>query len=65
MDNPLKPSIKLLCKLGSIITHSQEAMGDNAHEFDVIAIKSLLEDDEIKQWLSQMDELALIPKKRK
>jgi len=39
-------------------------MGDKAHKFDVMAIKSIIEDVEVSKWLKEMDKLALIPKKR-
>lgn len=60
----LKPKTSILIKLGSIAVHADEATGKNAHEFDVTALRALLQDNEIIAWLKQMDEMALIPKKR-
>lgn len=64
-DSPMKPSSQLLCKLGSIIVHAEEALDKDGHEFDITAMKSLLKDSDVKDWLKRMDEMALIPKKRK
>lgn len=63
-NNPLKPSISLLCKLGSIAVHAEEGTSKKGHEFDITALKSLLMDAEVMAWLKAMDDLALIPKKR-
>lgn len=65
MSNPAKnPHTSLLVKLGSIAVHAEEAISEKGHHFDISALKSLLNDHEVKQWLSEMDALALIPKKR-
>jgi hypothetical protein len=60
----LKPNPSVLIKLGSIYIHIEEAMNKKAHNFDVLALKQLLDDPELKEWIKQMDNLALIPKKR-
>lgn len=65
MGNVLKPTTSLLCKLASIAVHVDEATSQDGHEFDIVALKSLLMDAEVMEWLKQMDEMALIPKKRK
>lgn len=64
MSDPLKPSAALLCKLGSIAVHFEEMTGPKGHSFDVEAMKSLLSDPEVREWLKAMDKLALIPKVR-
>lgn len=64
MANPLKPSAALLCKLGSIAVHIDEGLSAKGHRFDFIALKTLMEDPEVAEWLKQMDKLALLPKKR-
>lgn len=64
MDNVLKPSAQLLIKLGSLIVHYQELNSPNGHIFDKSAIETLENDNEVMEWLTQMDELALVPKKR-
>lgn len=65
MEDVLAPSAQLLCKLGSIVVHADEAMSDDGHEFDITTLKSLLADVDVQTWLKEMDALALIPKKRK
>jgi len=60
----LKPIPSVLIKLGSIYIHTEEAMSREGHNFDIMALKQLLDDPELKEWIKQMDNLALIPKKR-
>jgi hypothetical protein len=64
MENVLKPSAQLLCKLGSIIVHADEATGSGAHEVDITALRSLLEDEDVIEWLKEMGKMALVPVKR-
>lgn len=64
MSDPLKPSMSLLAKVGSIIVHVEEAMGSKQHRFDVMALQHGIEDAEVKSWLEQMRKLALVPEKR-
>lgn len=59
-----KPSVSLLAKLGSIAQHCDEAVSPSGHELDLAAIRSLLADTEVTQWLDAMAKLALIPVKR-
>ena len=59
-----EPSKTLLIKLGSIATHTEEMLSDSGHAFDVEVLKALLNDIEVVEWLSEMDKLALLPKKR-
>jgi hypothetical protein len=56
--------ISTLCKLGSIAVHAQEALSATAHAADIAALKSLLTDTEVKDWLASMNKQALLPKKR-
>ena len=60
----LHPSPSLLSKLGSIIVHVEELTSGSGHPFDKISFLMLIEDEEVKRWLKEMDELALLPKKR-
>ena len=60
----LQPSLSTLCKLGSILIHVEEGMADAGHPFDVIALRTLLADHEVKAFLAELDRLALLPKKR-
>lgn len=64
MTDPLKPNAGLLCKLGSIAVHADEAASDASHDFDKVALKGLIDDPEVAEWLAEMDKLALVPKKR-
>lgn len=63
-NDPLQPSIALLCKLGSIVVHVDEMMGITGHQFDPEAIKSLLADAELQSWIKKMNAMAMLPKKR-
>lgn len=64
MADPLHPSPSLLCKLGSLIVHFEEANDRGGHLFDRVAIDSLEADSEVQEWIVQMEDLALIPRKR-
>lgn len=64
-NDPTKDvAVTVLIKLGSIAIHAEEMMSPKGHEFDRVALNSLLRDPEIKQWLAAMDRLAFLPKKR-
>lgn len=58
------PPIGLLCKLGSIVVHVDEATGDRPHEFDWTAIRSLLADREVQGWIKGMTKAGFMPVKR-
>ncbi len=64
MSDPLKPPITILIKLGSITVHVDEMLSAHGHDFDRIAIESLLSDPELVEWLKQMTSLALLPLNR-
>lgn len=52
-SNPLKPSLALLCKLGSIAVHAEELCERNCcykTEVDRDALLSVLSDPEVQQW---------------
>lgn len=61
----LNPTTSLLVKLGSIAVHADELLSPDAHPMDQVALKSLLGDPEIVEWLKRMDEAALLPRKRR
>lgn len=61
-NDPLKPSLSLLSKLGSIVVHADEALSPKGHEYDRLAIRSLIGDPEIQQWIADMG--VYLPKKR-
>ena len=62
MSDPLKPSLSLLCKLGSIVVHADEALSPGGHHFDVATIRTLLADQEVNEWLKTMT--VYLPAKR-
>jgi hypothetical protein len=62
--NVLHPDPTVLVKLGSIAVHISEALSEKGHPLDAYALKSLIEDPEIKEWLKGMDKLAMLPVKR-
>ena len=64
MTNPLAPSTALLAKLGSVVIHCEEYLSPHGHAFDLSALTSLIKDNEIRTWLDEMQELALVPKPR-
>lgn len=64
MDRVRSPSISLLCKLGSIIVHIDEGASKDGHHFDVIAMRTLMADPEVKAWLADMGAASLLPVKR-
>jgi hypothetical protein len=60
----LTPSTSLLCKLGSVVVHIDEATGPGGHPFDKRTLEALLVDPEVVGWLAAMRKLALVPEKR-
>lgn len=65
MKNPtLNPAMSLLTKLGSIVVHTEEMLSSDEHAFDRSATLSLIEDPEVREWLTSMDSLALLPVRR-
>lgn len=63
-SNPLKPSLSLLVKLGSIAVHVDEMLSPGGHHFDKTAINGLLTDPEVTEWTKQMAAMAMLPVKR-
>lgn len=62
MSDPLKPSVALLSKLGSIVVHIEELHSSKGHHFDRIALDGLINDAEVREWLEQMK--VYLPVKR-
>lgn len=60
----LKPSVALLCKLGSVIVHADELLSPTGHRFDRDAMKTVLLDPEVQEWLTAMGKMAMLPVKR-
>lgn len=65
MSDPLKPDLTLLTKLGSIAVHVEEMMSSDGHDFDRIALKVLLDDNDVNEWLTEMGAMALLPLRRR
>ena len=62
VPEPLKPSISLLVKLGSIAVHVEEFFSPHGHPYDKVAAEQLLNDPEVKEWIVAMS--AMMPRKR-
>lgn len=62
--DPLKPSITLLVKLGSIAVHAEEILSPKGHEVDRVALQTLFDDAEVIAWRKAMDKMAMLPVKR-
>lgn len=54
MSDPLKPSLSLLCKLGSVAVHVDEALSSKRHQLDIVAMKTVLYDPEVQKWIKEM-----------
>lgn len=54
MSDPLKPSLPLLSKIGSIVVHAEEFLSDKGHHYDSTALLMLLADPEVRQWIKDM-----------
>jgi hypothetical protein len=64
MNDLFHPKLSLLVKLGSIAVHADEMLSPGAHEFDMEAIKPLLRDPDLKEWIKQMTEKGFMPVRR-
>lgn len=59
---PMRPTLTLLVKLGSIAVHVDEMMSPAGHDYDKIALKALLDDPEVKDWIKNAG--PMLPQKR-
>jgi hypothetical protein len=64
MADVYAPPVGLLAKLGSIVVHVDEGSGTGGHDFDWQAVRSLIADREVQEWLIGMDGKGLLPKRR-
>lgn len=64
LNRQMRPELGLLCKLGSIAVHADEMTGAGGHEFDMAALRQLLDDPEVKDWIKAMADGGLLPVKR-
>jgi len=53
-EDPLKPNLPLLCKLGSIVVHAEKLMSPGGHRVDVAALQTLFNDPDVKAWIKGM-----------
>ena len=63
-NDPLKPDLQLLVKLGSLIVHYEEATGPNGHYFDRNTIDDITKHADVQEWFDGMRKMALLPVKR-
>lgn len=63
-NDPLKPSIQLLSKLGSIAVHADEMLSAKGHTADKAALQALLRDADVVAWCNEMTKMAMLPVKR-
>lgn len=63
-NDPLKPSVSLLIKLGSVIVHQEEMISSKGHRFDKAALDTVRNDSEVIEWLATMTKMAFLPVKR-
>ena len=64
MNDPLNPSLSLLVKLGSIVVHVDEFLSPHGHPYDKEVITGLLLDQDVLEWLQEMNKMAMLPVKR-
>lgn len=64
MDNPLKPAPSLLCKLGSILVHTEELYSAKGHAYDFTVLQGLYADPEVVDWMAGMRAFGYLPVKR-
>lgn len=64
MIDPLKPTVPLLVKLGSLAVHIEEMLSPTGHEYDRAAIDTILTDLEVAAWLAAMGKMGFLPVKR-
>jgi hypothetical protein len=60
---PAGPDLRLLAKLGSIVVHADELLSPRGHDYDKVALRGLIADPEVQNWIKEMG--ALLPLKRR
>ena len=60
----MHPRMAVLAKLSSIVVHVDEGLGLRGHSFDIAAVRVLINDPDVREWISAMGELGLAPVKR-
>lgn len=64
VDNIKLPNLSCAVKLASLVTHIEEYLSSNPHEYDVIAIKGILDDKEVQEYVAYLKEYGLGVMKR-
>lgn len=62
--DPLKPSPALLIAIGSLVAHYEELTSPHGHPADKVAIDSLRNHPDVKEWFDEMSRKAFLPVKR-
>jgi len=60
-DDPFTITPALASKLASIHAHMEELLSPGGHPFDAHALRTLLEDSEVEEWMGRMRSLAMVP----
>jgi hypothetical protein len=58
---PTFPPVTTLVKIAGVLTRVEEELSGEGRQFDGLAIKSLLADKEIRDWITGMNGLGLVP----
>lgn len=64
LPDTFNPPVALLAKLASIVVHIDEGAGAGGHQYDWVALRSLLADPEVQAWIESMSAKGLAPKRR-
>jgi len=63
-EKPFHLSWTLAAKVGLLVAHVEEGLSRKGHAFDAIAVKTLIEDADVQEWLKELRSLSLLPVKR-
>ena len=63
-NDPTKPSMTVLVKIGSAMVHADEMLSPTGHDYDKIALQSLINDPEVQSWIAAITKLGFVPLKR-
>lgn len=63
-SSKLIPDLALCCKLASIVVHTDELFSPDGRVVDKDALKTVIEDPEVKEWIRQMTKAGMAPVKR-
>ena len=59
----LKLTPSLAVKLASLVVHADEGTARGAHDFDMSALRSIVDDPEVSQWLDTFGPGLLLVKR--